>query len=296
MRILITGGTGLLGKALIESRNNNDVVVATHVGNYTMVDCEGVKYLKLDILDFEGYARMFRDFRPEIVIHTASIGSPDYAEQHKDLTWSINVNGTDNIIDLCNRFGTKFIYISSNGIYDGGNAPYGEDDIANPINYYGHTKLEGENHSKKAKNRYAIVRPILMYGWNNDLERANIVSMALAKFKNCEKVYAYNDVFCNPLLSNECARAIWKIIEKKMTGSFNIAGSERVSIFDLVRRSAEIFGFDGKLVGPVKQGYFNELVKRPIDTSYNTMKMETILKMKPLSLNEGLELMMAAKK
>ena len=296
MKILITGGTGLLGKALIESKNNNDEIVATYLGNYTMADDEGMKYLKLDILDFEGHIRIFRDFKPEVVIHTASIGSPDYAEQHKDLTWAINVNGTDNMVDLCNRFGAKFIYISSNGIYDGNNAPYGEDDIANPINYYGQIKLEGENRSKKAKNEYAIVRPILMYGWNNDLERANIVSMSLVKLKNCEKVYAYDDVFCNPLLSNECAKAIWEIIEKKMTGSFNIAGAERVSIFDLIRRTAKVFGFDGRLVNPVRQGYFNELVKRPIDTSYNTIKMETILKIKPLSLDEGLGLMKAAKK
>jgi len=296
MKIIITGGTGLLGKALIESRANDDEIVATYLGNYAMEDCEGVKYLKLDILDLEGHISIFRDFKPEVAIHTSSIGSPDYAETHKDITWSINVNGTNNMVELCNRFSAKLIYISSNGIYDGNNAPYGEDDIADPINYYGKTKLEGENCTKKAKSEYAIVRPMLMYGWNNDVERNNIVTMSLAKLKNGEKVYAYEDVFCNPLLSNECAKAIWKIIEKKMTGSFNIAGAERVSIFDLIKKTANAFGLDYKLVNPVRQGYFNELVKRPIDTSYNTRKMETILKIKPLSLNEGLDLMKTVKK
>lgn len=285
-----------MGKALIESKRDNDEIMATYLGSYNIDDRKNVKYLKLDILDFEGHSRIFKDFKPEVVIHTASVGSPDYAQKHKDITWSVNVDGTDNIAGLCSRFGAKLIYISSNGIYDGGNAPYGEDDIADPINYYGQTKLEGEDRAKKAKNGYAIVRPILMYGWNTVSERANIISMSLAKLKNGGKVYVYEDVFCNPLLSTECARAIYGIIEKKMTGVFNIAGADRVSIFDLVKAAARVFGYDEKLIVPVKQGYFKELVKRPIDTSYSTVKMETVLKIRPLSLDEGLKLMKAAKR
>jgi dTDP-4-dehydrorhamnose reductase len=293
---MITGGTGLLGKALIDSKERDDEVLVTYLGNYTVPDQGEIKYLKLDILDQAGHEKIFREFKPEVVIHTASIGSPDYAEQHQELTWSINVDGTDKLAELCDRHGARLIYISSNGIYDGDQAPYSEDAIARPINYYGRTKLEGERRALKARNLPAIVRPILMYGWNNTYERDNIVSMSLKKFNKGETVKAYDDVFSNSLLADECARAIWRIIETKATGAFNIAGAERASIYALLRTAAKIFGFAEDLVKPVKQGYFNELVKRPVDTSYDTTKMEKVLKIAPLSLVEGLTRMKAAQK
>ena len=291
MRILITGATGLLGKALIENRSNDDEIVATYMGDYTMDDYEGIKYLKLDILDLEGTLCLFKDFKPEIVIHTASIGSPDYAEKHRKKTKDVNVMGTQRVLSICEQYSAKFIYISSNGIYDGERAPYGEDSRAEPINYYGEVKLQGETVTKQAKIQHAIVRPILMYGWNHPFERSNIVTQAILKLQKNEAMHAYDDVYANPLFNYSCARAIWEIIKKEKYDVFNIAGAERVSIYQLLGKVAEIFDLDANLIKPVQQGFFNELVKRPKDTSFKTEKMEKELGLKPLSLGEGLRLM-----
>ena len=296
LRILITGGTGLLGKALIENRSNGDEIVATYIGNYTVEDCEGVKYLQLDIGDLEGCIRIFRDFEPEVVTHTASIGSPDYAENNRKKTEDINVAGTQKILSICEQYGAKFIYISSNGIYDGELAPYNEESRAEPINFYGEVKLKAETVTKKAKTQHAIVRPILMYGWNHSFERSNIVTQAIFKLQRGEVMHAYDDVYANPLYNCSCAIAIWEIIKRGKYDVFNIAGADRVTIYQLIRKVAEIFNLNGNLVKPVQQGFFNELVKRPRDTSFKTDKMEKELDLKPLSLDEGLRLMKAMQK
>jgi len=293
MRLLITGGTGLLGKALIDSALPAMEITATFLGEYDINGSERVKYEKLDIRDAAGYAGLFKQFRPDVVIHAASIGSPDFAEKNKELTWEINVNGTKMIASLCKRHGAKMIYISSNGIYDGNNAPYGEDDKAEPINYYGVTKLEGEKMTRSFGDDCAIVRPILMYGNNHPFERQNIVTMAIEKLKKNEKMSVYDDVFSNALLSESCAKAIISVIEGGHSGDFNIAGAERVSIYGLVKKAAEIYGLDPSLIMPVKQGFFNELVPRPKDTSYRTEKMEKVLGVKPLTIIEGLKIMRA---
>lgn len=281
----------MLGKALIETKECSSFIVATYQGNYKMNDTAQIKYVKRDIIDKDGYKKLFEEVKPEVVIHTASIGSPDYSEQHQEETWQVNVGGTINICELCNDFEASLVYISSNGIYDGNNAPYSEASEAIPINYYGKVKLEGENIVKIIKKPCAIVRPILMYGWNYPHERQNIITIALSKLQRGEDMYAYEDVFSNPLLATGCAQAIWTIIMKEEYDVYNIAGKDVVSIYEFVCKAAEIFGLNKNLIKPVTQGFFNELVKRPSNTSYRTDKMEAKLELKPLSLFEGLQIM-----
>ncbi len=288
MKILITGGTGLLGKALIESCPMGTRITATYLGEYLPPAIEGVQFVKLDITDHPEHEKLYEQFQPDITIHTAGINSPDYAEKHQDQTWKINVAGTNNIINLCEKHRSKLIYISSNGIYDGTQAPYKEDAQSNPLNYYGTVKLEGETNVKKSKCVWAIVRPILMYGWHFPFERSNIVTLALTKLQKGESMAAYDDVYSNPLYSMSCAETIWKIIRDNKYEVFNIAGADRVSIYQLLLKAAEVFGLDTGLLKPVQQGYFSELAKRPMDTSFDTAKMRKVLDLAPLSLAEGL--------
>ena len=287
-RVLITGGTGLLGKSLIDRCEGRYDVFATYMGDYEVSGRNLVAYCKADVTEFSGNDRIFKDFLPEVVIHTASIGSPDFAERNQELTWRINVEGTENILSLCRKYNSRFIYISSNGIYDGEHAPYGEEDVARPINYYGVVKLEGEKRTLASGVVSAIVRPILLYGWNHSFERPNIVTMALEKLSRGEAIEVYEDVVSNPLYVEDCANGILRIIERGRYGIFNLAGKDRVSIYGLIRKTAGVFGMDASLVHPVRQGHFNELVARPRDTSYTTEKMERELMLKPSGIEEGL--------
>lgn len=291
MNILITGGTGLLGKALIETKNENKNILATYIGNYNLRDDQSAKYRKLDVRDKDGYRDLFIEFKPDVIIHTAGIGSPDFSEQNKELTWEINITGTKNLLDCASAFSSKFIFISSNGIYDGNAAPYDEEDEPSPINYYGSVKLAGEKITKESGIVYAVIRPILMYGWNHPFERCNIVTWALNRFRENKVVNAYSDVYINPLLALQCAEAIWKIIEKEKYETFNIGGKDRLSVYEFLKYAADVFGVKHELIRPVRQGSLEKLVKRPSDTSYNTKKMETVLCLRPLSVEEGLKIM-----
>jgi len=287
MKIIITGGTGLLGKSLIETQNFSTEITATYIGAYTMEDRFGIKYIKLDIRDSEGYERLFREIKPDVVVHTAGVGSPDYAELHRKETWEINVGGTMNVLSLCREYQSKLVFISSNGIYDGEKAPYGEEDEPKPINYYGELKFEVEKNLKNCSIPCAIVRPILMYGWNHPFERPNIATYALSLMRQGSPVFVYDDVFVTPLYSRECGKAIWGIIEKGQYSVFNIAGAERTSIYQMIKKLAALYEFDDELVKPVKQGFFHELTKRPRDTSFKTGKMQALLGLRPLTLEEG---------
>jgi dTDP-4-dehydrorhamnose reductase len=289
--ILITGGTGLLGKALIERAPKGTNIIGTYSKNHQPDVGNYAKFVRADILDIQQYVKLFKEFSPDVVLHAASIGSPDFAEKNKELTWKVNVEGTKNILELCIKNGADLIFTSSNGIYDGDHAPYGEEDATKPLNYYGVTKLEAEKLIKSDKIKTAVVRPILMYGWPYPNERSNIVTLALSKLEKGEQFHAYDDTYSNPVYSKFCADVIWKIIDTGKFETYNVAGKERASIFGLLTKAAEVFELDKRLLIPEKQGYFKELVKRPIDTSYRTEKIVKILGMNPLTIKEGLEKM-----
>lgn len=280
-----------MGKALAGSANGKYDILATFTGDYNIQDTLQVKYVKLDIRDADGYLRLFKDFRPEVTIHTAGVNSPDYAQKNSDEAREINVGGTRNILKACQVYGARFIYISSNAVYAGDRAPYKEGDIPEPVNNYGRLKLEGELITAQASVPWAIVRPILMYGWNYDFERPNVVTIGITKLRKKERFFVYEDVYYNPLYYYSCAQAIWTAIEKGKFEVFNIAGKDRLSVYGLMKEVAKVFGLDQSLLVPVRQGFFKELVKRPGDTSYDTAKMESVLGLKPLKIEEGLELM-----
>jgi len=286
----------LLGKSLIETKPTNFKIAATYIGEYPMEDLSDIKYTTLDIRDHDGNERLFKEFKPNVIIHTAGIGSPDYAEQHKEETWDINIGGTMDILSLCQKNKARLVYISSNGVYDGERAPYSEKNKPEPVNYYGELKLKAEKIIMKSSVSYAIVRPILMYGWNHSFERSNIVTHALKMIESGLTVHVYDDVFITPLYSIECGKAIWKIIKENKSDVFNIAGAERVSIYQMIKKLAVIFDRNEDLVKPVQQGFFNELVRRPRDTSFTTDKMQSVLHIKPLTLLEGLTAMKANRK
>jgi len=296
MKVLVTGGTGLLGKYLIERRPPDTEIAAIYVGDYFVKDHDKIKYFKIDVRDNDSHAELFNNFKPNVVIHTAAVGSPDFAEKNRKLTWDINVEGTKKLIVNSEKINSAFVYISSNGIYDGNNAPYSEESSAKPVNYYGEIKLQAEAIIRNSKTKTAIVRPILMYGWNHFFERQNIVTHALSKLREGKEVFVYNDVYSNPLYADSCAITIWKIISEDKYDTYNVGGAERISIFELIRKVADIFNLDKNFVHPVQEGYFKELVKRPKDTSFRTEKMEKKLGLKPLSLDEGLRLMKELKK
>jgi dTDP-4-dehydrorhamnose reductase len=85
-----------------------------------------------------------------------------------------------------------------------------------------------------------------------------------------------------------CAEAIFAVIEKNMNGIFHVAGGDHVSLYDFAVITADVFGLDSALINPVPDTFFNDLVPRPKDTSFDTTKMEHELGVAPTSLQQGL--------
>lgn len=286
MKVLFTGITGLLGRYFITRKLEGYEVF----GVYNSNSLEPEKNLfRADITDKSEISEILKRINPQVIVHAASIGSVDYCETHKDEAYKVNVEGTKNIVDSCLKLGSKMIFTSSNAVYDGNNPPYNEESDLNPLDIYGKTKVEGEKLIEKSGISYNILRLMTMYGWPQKGGRANPVTWIIEELGSKRPIKVVDDIYNNHLYAGQAADTIWQIIDKrKEKKTYNIAGEECISRYDLALKVAKVFKLDASLIKPVPNSYFNNIAPRPKNTCFNIQKMKKELGINPLSLEEGL--------
>ena len=288
--ILLIGGTGLLGQALLESCPKDKIIWSSHLRDIPE-EYSSYRMRRLDITDREETLRIVDEIRPEVVVHLAGIGSVDFAEKNQHKAWNVNVVGTQNVIEACRQLNVKLVFISSNAVFDGQHPPYDEESVRKPVNYYGQLKVEAENAVRSSGLDHAIVRPIMMYGWHPSQARENPVTMWIRLLKEGNTVKVVKDRFWQPLYVEDCSNLIWRILDKGTPGVYNISGPERLSLFDFALLTATVFDLDPTLIEPVASDYFPTIAPRPGDTSFTIEKVRRELGIEPMGIIEALERM-----
>ena len=118
MNVLITGGSGLLGKGLFETRPQGMSLRSVHLQKYRLPRKMG-NHHSLDIRSKKCVDRLFAKHKFEVVIHAAGIASVDYVKNNYAESLESNIVGTLNISSACRKSGAYLIYISSNAVFDG---------------------------------------------------------------------------------------------------------------------------------------------------------------------------------
>jgi len=286
-KILITGGTGLLGKGMEETAPAGWSIVSVHQRPYSVAGTAAEQTV-LDIRDKRDVDALFEAQAFDTVVHAAGIASVDYVEAHYAESLESNLVGTLNIISASRRSGAHLVYVSTNAVFDGDRAPYREGDPLGPVNKYGRIKVECERLVQEALEDFTIVRPILMYGWNHPECRPNPATWILERLRQGRPVEMVDDVFENPLFNLQCGEALWRIVERKPGGIFHLGGAETVNRHQFALRVAKAFSLDPSLVRAVPSSHFPGIAPRPRNTSFATEKMERELGVRPLTLEEGL--------
>ena len=229
MKILITGGSGLLGQYLnIELSKNNDILT---LYNQNTGNCVDFKSIKVDIANSSELEKIFGEFLPNVVVHAASVSSPQGAAKLKpQIVYDINVNSTKKIAELCYKHRAKLIYTSTDLVYAGyRGSMLKEDAKIIPISLYAETKLMGEVKIQETFDNYLILRMALMYGFGLNHSRNHFHQM-YENLKNQKKVKLFYDQFRTPIALKEAAKIIYSLCEKKIKGEvINTGGKERVS-------------------------------------------------------------------
>lgn len=289
-KILITGVQGLLGSNFIENTSGKFSIVGTHFQNSEITKYKNVVHHRLDIRNKKEVENTMNEFRPNIIIHTASIGNVDTCEKNKKDAYRTNVLGTKYLAQSAKKIKARFIYLSTNAVFDGKNAPYHEKSKPRPINYYGKTKYKGEKLVRDILRDQTILRLNTMYGWNKKGERENPMTWILKRLKSQEKTFVVNDVFNNHLYVKSASEALLKVIGKWKSGEiYHIAGADCVSRYDFFLTVAEVFGYKKNNILPVDNAFFDKIAPRPKNTCFKLTKMQSILDLKIWTINEGIK-------
>ncbi len=290
--ILITGGTGLLGKGMDETAPAGTKIVSVHLRDYK-VPRGRATHLALDLRDKRAVERLFSRHRFDAVVHAAGIASVDYVERHYAESLESNIVSTLNVTAACRQRGIHLVYVSTNAVFDGTKPPYRESDPVRPVNKYGRLKVECERLVQETLEKWTIVRPILMYGWNRMVTRPNPATWIYEKLLKGEAVDLVDDVHENPLYNHQCGEALWAILKKRPSGIFHLAGRDSVNRWQFGRKLAAVFGLDAELVKRVDSSRFPGIALRPKNTTFRVARMERELGVRAMTLAEGLAAMKA---
>lgn len=291
-RILITGADGLLGQELVQKFGERDSYKLLATGREAASraqDTPPYDYSKLDVCQADDIRRIFADFSPEYVINCAAMTAVDACETNRDECWRVNAQAVEQLAKACHRRGTHLIQLSTDFVFNGQNGPYRENDRPEPLNFYGKTKLAGENAARAAGvGKWTVVRTNVVYGAAAGLPRMDFVEWVCNNLQKKKMIGAYTDQWRTPSYTHDLALGILRIIHFQKNGVYNLSGRELMNMYDFALSIAQAFDLDPKFIKPVLQNSDNQPARRPKHTGLITLKAETELDYRPLSLKAAL--------
>ncbi len=277
-KICVVGASGLVGLNLIKNIRGFDIFGTF---NQTPVNLENIPLFQLDVTKYESCEQISK-FNPDFIINATAISDVDYCEKFKEKAYSVNVLGVKNLTKIAKKLQCKLIQISTDGIFSGRNESYAEDDMPNPLNYYGQTKLESENEVKNLSD-HLICRTNLLYGYVSKTklnERSsyskptNFVLWILSELNKKNHIKIVNDQFSNPTLVDNLSTIIESSLKKNLVGVFHTTDMTCISRFEFAKKIALKFGYSKSLISAISSKELNQFAIRPSKTCLNCSKIQ----------------------
>jgi dTDP-4-dehydrorhamnose reductase len=285
-KLLVIGATGTLGSRLLSlGKGRFEMLAADKKRPEGAPDTH-----ELDACNREQAFALIEKLRPDCVIDAHALTNLDYCETHQEETWRVNYDGSLNIADACETVGCKYIFISTDNVFDGEKAAYTENDSVNPLNYYAKTKVAVEMALAEMDSDYIIARTAVLYGKEGQ-GRVGFVPWVIEKLKNKEEIRIVTDQKNNPTFVDNLCELLFRLYEKDERGIFHTTGGECLSRYDFSLAIAQVFGLDSKLIVPILSSELNQTALRPKTLNMLTEKVTRATGVTPISTGEGLRIL-----
>lgn len=291
MRILVTGASGLLGLNLaLEAAKDHTV--------FGQVNSHSLRFSPFTVLEADLLApgagdcgatldRLLEQAQPDWVIHCAALAIVDACEADPARARKLNTEVPGKLAELVARGGARLVHISTDAVFDGQRGGYIEEDEPNPLGVYAHTKLDGERAVAQA-NPQAIIARVNLHGWSLSGKRS-LSEFFFYNLRAGKPVLGFTDVFFCPLLVNDLAHILVKMLAADLNGLYHVVSSDCISKYEFGIALARRFGLEERLISPASVASGGLKAARSPTLTLRTEKLANALRQPLPGISTGLE-------
>ncbi|PQJ81226.1 SDR family oxidoreductase [Polaribacter glomeratus] len=291
INVVVTGSNGLLGQTLLKllllEKHTYQVFGLSKGKNRS--GREDFTYISIDLTDEQKLKKKLTEIEPNFIINTAAMTQVDDCENNKIGCDLLNITVVKWLSEISKVLDAHLIHLSTDFIFDGKKGNYKETDVANPLSYYGISKLKSEEILINSTIDFTILRTILVYGKVFDMSRSNIVLWVKEMLEKGKEITIVEDQFRAPTYVEDLALACKISMDKKATGIYHISSNTVLSVYEIAKQIAETFNLDKNFIQPISTSTLNQTAIRPPKTGFNLSKTNTELGFYPKSFLEDLE-------
>jgi len=280
MKILLTGATGQLGQEWQQAVKGDEEI---NLWPYSSA--------QLDITDKEKLLTELQSRRPDVVINCAAYTDVDGAEEHRQLAQKVNTEAAEYLAKFSAKLGFKLVHYSTDYVFPGKEKHrdkfprgYPEDYPADPINWYGKTKWEGEQAIRNNTANHLILR----LSWLCGQFRGNFVKTMLRLGRDRDQLQVVADQWGSPTFTSNVVDNTLRLLEAEKNGTYHVTSRGLITWYDFAKAIFEKSGIKVK-VEPVSSEAFPTKAERPCFSKMSTKKLESVAGSKIIDWREGLE-------
>ena len=270
MKILIFGKTGQVGQELISLFTSEDIAHKSISRN----DCDYTNESEIESL--------ICSYKPNIIINAAAYTAVDNAERNREEAKTINSEFPKILAKLSSKNSILLVHFSTDYIFNGlSSTPIKENEAPSPINYYGITKLDGENHIINHHDKYMILRTSWVYSKSEN----NFFKKIISLLKLNDSINVINDQHGVPTSARFLSKITLSLIKNysRSFGIYNIVPNGKTTWYgfaNLIKDSLieENIIEDCKSIIPVSSDSYKTEAKRPLYSVLDNKKIVSLLK------------------
>jgi dTDP-4-dehydrorhamnose reductase len=272
-KILITGGTGLLGVNWAYSNFKKHKIILGF--NNRRVSLENCHSYKVDFKTFEKTIFTINNIKPDIIVNSIGMTNIENCETFPDIAKLSNEIIPSNIAKACNQLNIPLVHISTDHLFDGNKTLVSEDEKLKPINEYAKSKARGELKVTKQYPKAIIIRTNF-FGWGT-FYRQSFSDFIISNLRSKRSITLFGNVYFNPIIIEKLIENIYQLLDINERGTYNIVCNDRLSKYAFGIKIAEKFNLNMDLIklGNIKN--IQTLVLRPLDMTLSNKKISTIL-------------------
>ncbi len=273
MRVLISGASGFIGSQLGQrmARDHEILGITFRSSRPLPFPAQPV-----DLTEERTVAFVVREFRPDVIVHSAALSRVLTCQKDAALAEAVNVGATGRLARWAERMHAKMIFLSSDQVFSGDKGLYIESDAPNPINVYGATKLSAERMVLETSSANLVIRSNSVVGPAQG-RGESFSDWVLKRLQSGMRVPLFHDQYRSPLHVRTMLDVLVSACIHDVTGLIHVGGPKRMSRTDLGYAVTRAYGLSPDLIDVTELSSHPDAAIMPRDTSYRIAHLKQVM-------------------